>query len=419
MTGPGARGDPLLGRLAEAGEAVEDAGAALLFVRPSRAKQAATRSLRTARSALRDAHRLAGSHDLGPDANGDEHIARRRDIGALLAALAATPSASLPTLEGLAELVRRAGHGGTLDPGQIAAMRELTCVYAEAYTAADPATLTRLVAAHLNELTRRLDEPITPGLRRVLGAATAEVAALAGWLAALTDRRGDARAAYYLARDTAREALDDTQHALALGSLALLSSSLRRDGAGSPAAARLLEQADLLVPASAPPTARAWLAGQLAEQQAALGQEDAAQRALEDMDEAFAEPRDDGVPVASAPYTERAVLTFWGECGPGPDQARGIGASCTGDPGAVEALQGAADRATEPLGSATLLVDLGQAQLRRGEVEAAASAFARATSLAGRHGYTSRLEWLRGLRRQIRDDRLPAVRELDEALAAV
>jgi tetratricopeptide (TPR) repeat protein len=420
---PSSRSQRLRARLAYASEAVEDAHNALRTAPSSRSGDTALEYLRTASEALEAARRLAGPQRVTapPVARGarEEHDMHRRDFTRLLASLAAAQVGGGQTLETLLDLERNAQRPGRLGADQVRAMRTLTASYADAYTVADPASLTPLVTHHVNAVTGRLDEPMTPGVRRQLASAAAEVASLAGWLAALEGRRGDARGYYYLARDTAREALDDTQQALALGSIALLTSALRRNGSGSQAAARLLEQADLLIPRSAPAAARAWLAGQLAEQEAALGNGDAARRALAVMREAFAGPRDGHPNGTARPYTETAVLTFWGEGGVGPDQVRGVTAAFLGEPEAIPILRRAADRAPEPLGAVTLRIDLGQAQLRQGEVEEACETLGRVVPPILEHGWTSRLEWLRGVRRQIQDTRLPAVRAFDELLAAV
>jgi len=180
---------------------------------------------------------------------------------------------------------------------------------------------------------------------------------------------------------------------------------------------RLLEQATTLIPEHAPPTARAWLAGQLAEQRAASGDRYGHHEAAERMETAFAEDRDPEAPRAAAAYAETAVLTFWGPGGVGPDQARGVGYAQAGYARAVEVLGRAVARTTEPLGAVTLLLDLGQAHLRLGEVDAAVDSFVQAVPLAAANGHRSRIDWIAGVREGMPAS--AAVADLDEVLSAV
>ena len=413
----------LRSHLADSREALDDLGSALTLVHPDRARDTAQRCLETARQALDDARELVWTDRVAPaapaatprrDGAGEEDDdMQRRTFLASIAALTAAPRYSADRLLELSDHARRPG---SLSAGQVAAMRELTGVYAQTLTTAHPTALARLVGSHLNLVTGYLDEAMTPALRLALGSAAAEVAALSGWVASTAQRKGDARAAHVLARDLAA---DDTQRALAFGSLAMLHAANRQGGTGSPAALRALAQANALLPDHAPATARAWLAGKYAEQQAAIGLDDDYRRTIARMDAVMAEDRPVDVEVVSASYSEGAALTFWGLGGVGPDQVRGNGGALTGDPLAVEHLRAAVANASEPLGEATLLIDLGQAHLRFGDLDAACWAVGEALPIAAQHGFTQRVGWVRAVRAQMRDDVHPAVRELDDRLAAV
>lgn len=340
---------------------------------------------------------------------------QRRTFLASIAALTITPRYSADHLLELSEHARRPG---SLTGGQVAAMRELTGVYAQTFASAQPAALARLVGSHMNLVTGYLGESMSAPLRRQLGSAAAEVAALSGWVASTAQRKGDARAAHVLSRELASDADDDAQQALALGSLALLYAVNRQGGKGSPQALQALERANALVPDDAPAAARAWLAGKYAEQQAAIGLDDDYRRTIARMDAVMAEDRPDSGDVAPAAYGAHSTLTFWGSGGVGPGVVRGNSGALTGDPQAVEYLR-AAVAAAEPMGEATMLIDLGQAHLRFGDLDAACWAVGEALPIAAQHGFTERVGWVRAVRAQMRDDLHPAVRELDDRLAAV
>lgn len=138
--------------------------------------------------------------------------------------------------------------------------------------------------------------------------------------------------------------------------------------------------------------------------------------AMRDLTAAYAE----GHTVVHPEVQARLVLTFWGSDGPGPDQVRGLGGVMVGEPGAVDVLRWAVDRSTEPLGQATLLLDLGTAELHSGDVMAACEAFAQAAGLIEDHGLRARGQRLMNLRRELHPwNGLDAVRELDDRLADI
>jgi hypothetical protein len=305
---------------------------------------------------------------------------------------------------------------GRVDAELLADMREVTLAYAQAWGAAPPGELAGLARAHLNTVAPHLEAAAGPPLRARLGSVTAETAALAGWLTCLQDRRGEARSLFLFARDTARDAQDDTLHALALGSLAYLDSPVPRGAAGgSRVAVRRLEEALALLPGAASSAARSWLRAQLAIEYAALGDRPAFDRTIGLAEAAAASPKDGSGPGV---FSVEGVLTFWGSDGIGVTKSRGLGQALLGDPRAAETIASTVPAGGSPLGEATLLLDLAAGQVRTGQFQPACEASVRALDLLAGGGYAARVRRVRGLRAQVTDDWLPAVRELDERLAA-
>lgn len=335
-----------------------------------------------------------------------------RELFRVIGQSAAVPRDSLDHLADLAVVVERRG---PVDPSLLDAIEELTAGYAERFESAPPEQLLDLVRAHVNHIGARMDRPMSPSLQARLGSLAAEAAALAGWLAYLAGRRGEARSYFSFARDAARDADDPTLHALALGSMAALFSAVSSGtSAGSLVAARLLQQAVALVPADAPPTARAWLAGRLAAEHALLGDRQAFGRCLGRSGAALAEaaPETGRVRVFDA----RGVLSFWGHGGIGEEHAAGFGGAVLGDRRAVDRLAGAVAAVPSAVGRSNVLADLATAHLLLGDVDAAAQAAVRALRVAAPLGYGARAQRVAGLR-----DRMPsagsAVVALDEQLA--
>jgi len=206
----------------------------------------------------------------------------------------------------------------------------------------------------------------TSSSRSPLGSLTAETAGLAGWVAYLGGRQGRARAYFGLARDAARDAGDAARHAFALGSLAATSSVVfGRSSPRTPVAVRLLEQALSIVPVEAPPGARAWLAGRLAEERAAVGDRYEFQRNVDLARRWIAEAR----PAAGRPavFSEIGVLTLWGPGGLGPERSAALGQLTIGDPAVVDSFTDLAGRSHGPVARSAVLLDLVKAHVAQGD----------------------------------------------------
>ncbi len=419
MDDPTDRPEGVTDHLRVALEAIEDAEAAALFVRPDRARDAVRRGHQAATAALRDALQAAdpaAAPTPRRDDGGEDDDMHRRHFAQLVAVVAsavATPG----RLDRLAELSDLLASPTMVDVNTVQALTEITSAYADAYYRSPPADLARLTHTHLNTVSHRLDSPMTSRLRARLGVATAEAAALAGWVAFLLDRRGDARAYFAMDRDAAREADDATLQALALASTARLHSQVNRDGLGaSRPALRLLEQAAVQLPAHASPTAAAWVHGDLAIEQAALGMASEYDATVQRMQEHMARERTEDTRLAGI-FSETANLTFWGADGPGVARVIGLGGALLGRLGSSAVL---ADGALNAKGTArsTFLADLATAHVARGDVDQAVTAATDALTVVAARGYTSRVERLRGLRRTM-PDATPGVEQLDDLLAAV
>jgi hypothetical protein len=139
--------------------ALDDLLAALVLVRPSRAREAAQAALDTARSALRKASRARG-HSATAAARVDEEAEmQRRDVVRLLTTAAVGGALRPRTMEGLLSLREDSARDGPGTVAQVAAVRELTAAYADAYTRVDPGVLARLIGPHVELAAERLDRP--------------------------------------------------------------------------------------------------------------------------------------------------------------------------------------------------------------------------------------------------------------------
>lgn len=277
-----------------AGEHLNDALMAVNLLRPDRPRDVTKQSLQAARGVLDVLTEQAptnGRRDIGQQENEDD-MERRALLTALMAGVAAVPVGALGALERIRQ--RPPGSART-DEGVVQGLRDLVAAYGQAYETVEPSGLAPAVGRLLDRITERLHDPMSPAHRQELGPIAAEAAALAGWLAHLQDHQGAARAYFSLARDAARDAMDDTLHALALGSLSQLHSTTPAGGrAGSPVALRLLQEACARVPAHAPAVARSWLAARLGEERAAMGDLDGYRRSMAHAEEAWASGPHDG-----------------------------------------------------------------------------------------------------------------------------
>ena len=387
---------------------LEEAVVALRFARPSEARTGAQQRLQAARDHVEELDRVLAA--TGREDTGDLEA---RVLGRLRSVLAGPAAAPDDTVDRLAELGERIARPGPPDARLLAAYRETTALYARDFRIVPPHRLLPLLRAHVDRAAAHLDLPLRPSLRAELGAVVAETAALTGWTLHVGGRRGEAHAHFALARAAARDADQPALHALALGSMASLYSTIVRGTAErSRIALRLLEQAISLVPDGMPAMGEAWLHGRLAEEHAALGDAEGFASELERARALLRDPRSPGAGV----FGPEGVLAFWAPSAPGPDLSEGFGMGVLGDPRGIERLLPLLAITPQPVTRATILGDLATAYLRRGEPEQAlgTTIVLVETAIAGH--VPGRLDRARGLRTQLPPD-THGLADLDDRLA--
>lgn len=271
-------------------------------------------------------------------------------------------------LERLAHALQRRDRveGPVLD-----AAEQATAALADRYYDAGTADLRLAATAHLERLNRLQQRPMAPADRVRLTRLVADAALLVGTLAYDLGLAAQARAYYQLAQQSAGEAADPFGYALALGFEALTRSSLMSGAGDSGQAAAQLRQATRLLPAQAPPRARAWLHAHAGKEAAATGDAGGLHTHLEAAQEALArvgdEPGGDGFAAAFLAYTD---LPGWGE----EYHARGL---VLLDDDRAETVLDTLDRLVgpgNPRRRATLLTDRMRHHLQHGEHDQAARA---------------------------------------------
>lgn len=294
-----------------------------------------------------------------------------------------------------------------MDAGLLDALSEATASYARGYYVAEPADLLGVVRVHVNRLAGLATATMTTGQRQRLGSVTSDAAALGGWLALDSDRRGEARAYFALARDAAREAGDATLHALATASIG---ASCDAQHGGDPAeAAWYLRQAVGQVPDHAPGYVRAWLHAQRAKEEAAAGHAYAFQAGMEHAHREHDRGETDERPGSF--WSDAAWFGYLGLPGWQADhEARGL--AYLGHADAEDALTRLLAEAIERRTSARLHVFLAEWHLDRTQPAEAAQVATQA--LGGTPQWDARVRALRGRLQPWAG--LPAVRDLDEAL---
>ncbi len=312
----------------------------------------------------------------------------------------------------LVELDRTAERARPVDPAVVESLRELTLAWAREYATSRPPQLLELVRAHVDRTAAGLDRPLPPSVRTHLAAVASETASLAGWILHSAGRPGEAQAHFVLAATVARDVGDRTRHALALGSLAGLFSTLTRGTAGgSPPALRLLHRAGDLVGPDAPPVARSWLAARLAEEHAALGDAPGFGAAAARARAAAQDP----VRAESGVYSTDGVLSMWGPGRPGLALSEQLGAGLLGDQRAMGGLDALLGTVAAPVDRTLVLGDAATVALAHRQHDRAADRAADLFDLAVDHGLFGRLDRVRGLRARL-PDRAPGVVALDERL---
>lgn len=413
----GAQGHDLGDRLRVAGEHVDHALLATRMARPDRPRDAAKRALEAAklvleRASLDLARREAVAEIPRPD--GEPDMERRVLLKALMGA-SLVPMGALEALERTRSMSAREAR---VDDGLLWALRSLVAAYGQAYETMQPGALAPSVGALVDRITERLSGPGSPAYRKQLGPIASEAAALAGWLAHILDHQGAARAYFSLARDTARDAGDDTLYALALGSMAQLYSATPAGGyAGSPTALRLFEEANAQIPKDAPSVARTWLAARLGEEQAALGDADGYRRSMDRAEDAWSE----GTARSErwGFFSEQGFFANWEDYR--FNGYRGVCLVMLNEPGEAETYlrRSLMHALGEWRPRAIALTDLSAAYALQGEPEQACEAARGALSAATRSGFPMGIKRLRGARAHLdRWNRHPEVMELDERLKA-
>jgi tetratricopeptide (TPR) repeat protein len=393
---------------------------AVRMARPDRPRDAAKRALEAARTVLERAsvdvaRREAVTATTGPPGPNEDIDMERRVLMKALMGASLAPMGALEALERTRGLTARQSR---VDDALVWAFRSLLGAYSQGYETMEPGVLAPSVAALVDRVTERLSEPMVPAQRRELGRIAAESAGLAGWLSHSLDQQGRAHAYFSLARDAAVDADDPMLHAMALGCLSQLVSTTPAGGCeGSPAALRLLQEANDRLPDEAPSSARTWLAARLAEECAALGDGDGYLRHMTRAEDAWVLARvgDD----RRGFFSQQGFFAQW-EDGRF-DGYRAICLILLDEP--YQAEDHLAKAVGRTLGQsrsrATLLTDMTAAYALQGEPEQACETARGSIAASTQAGFPMGLQRLRGARRHLdRWQRHPDVVDLDERLAA-
>lgn len=387
-------------------EALDDAGLALMLVRPTVAADAVRDGLTRAKSVLRDelGAYLAAWETMGRAGGTDVERRFLLKLAGLLPSATLLPRSAERLSAGLSR-------PGPLDAGLLDAVAAISEAYAGAYYVAPPQELLVLVQAHLDRIYRLTGASGLPNHRRRVRALLSDGAAFAGWLSLDAGRPGAARSYLTLARDAAREAGDPTLHTLAIASHALLLTNVAGTEPGE--ALWMLRQAGRQLPDDAPWEARAWLAVHTAKEYAAAGDRDAyllhAQAAAATWDAPGGGESREGF-FSPGGWFSDVDGEWFQDCA-----LRGL-AHLT-DPAAEPALRAALHQPGHPRREATLLETLAVCLARRAEPEQAAAAAL--GSLVAAQGLPLWVDRVREVRADLEPwADLPAVRELDDALVS-
>ncbi len=349
---------------------------------------------------------------------GEEDGADRRTAGKLLAV--GTLSAVLTPPAALERIMT---HGDRpVEARLIADHEDLAETLAAKHHTARADSLFGLVATHANQLYRLLDLPTAPGAdRQHLEGVMVGAHAQAGMLAFNAGSRADARRYFALARDIADDADDNTLRAQALGFSSVLYSSSFTGGYGgnAPRAVRLMSEAAYYARRADPGT-RAWIAGWLAKDQAATGDERGFFESVQLAERLTGEtPKGDGRGFFARNYSR--------------NQSTGGYEQLVGNVGVGLALLKRCEEATDTLTSSLIpgwprhtivaLTGLAAIHVLQGEPEQACEELRQALNLAIGSGYAMGVERVRGVRARFSITptnwaQLPCVIEFDEQLRA-
>ena len=340
--------------------------------------------------------------DWGKLGSGQDDEVYRREFLKLVLALGGLTWAERDSIA--AEVARSCGTGRAL----VTELDRIATQLAARWDDGRPGELRRQLLG-LYAVVAQLAESARPPLRSDLQQLAARTAALLGLVNGITGR--DDRAGMYLAMADAwaMEAGDEHLRAVALSWIADLDSAVQRGHGGpSDTAVRLgLHQAEARL-AGAPPAVAAFVLLRVAEELAAGGELDEAQRYLDHADAAWSARagRQDGIyGIAWSDSLHMAFRANTAVLSRRPDVA-------------VPILMGVLKTASGSNWIAAA-ADLAAAFAMRGEVDAAAELLTSAWGEAQTAGLATRARRIRGIRHRelAAYGDVPAVRRLDEALA--
>ncbi|MGH8930804.1 MAG: helix-turn-helix domain-containing protein [Egibacteraceae bacterium] len=352
-----------------------------------------------------DARWMAGAEE-------EEDTNRRGFVARFAAAVITAGLVPGDTVERLA-----APMGGRVDSSLVSSHEDLADKLATAHRIVRPDILITPVSKHADELLTLLEQPMSSPDRAKLYELTTAVCAYAGTLAfGLTDRVR-ARRYFSLARDVADDRDNDILHAQALGASSAMHSPLPQGGrGGNPerATAMLSEAVDHADRADA--HTRSWLNRWLALELAAAGDERGFRFHMHRVEQAFAEPIEDG-----KGYFGRAHDGSFGIDDERLYADTGLGLMLLGKADAAANLLA---RALTPKATrwgvfhSTILTDTAAARVLQREPEAACATLCHALDMTLAAGCPVGVERIRGVRARFPSmwTSLWYVRDLDERL---
>jgi tetratricopeptide (TPR) repeat protein len=302
----------------------------------------------------------------------------------------------------------RALEAASIGQAGVAALEQAVGEFARSYPSTPPRVLAGPVFEHFRDVVRLLEGPLPVVRRRRLAVVAGHLAGLAGNLS--FDLREQARSLAYF--EVAVQAADDAD-APDLAAWALATRSIVPAYTGDPAAAlRLLQQAQDRAAGHVSPSRRAWLAAMEARAHAGLGDAGSSLAALGRAEAAIERARPDGGPLGTDFFDLPRLAGFRGTCHLLLGQSQAA-RSALAD---VLALRSPAD----VKGRSLARLDLAQAQVQAGDLDAACAAVADA--LAIREEY--RVDPIRRRAREVRAALDPwrgerPVRELDEQVRSL
>ncbi len=296
----------------------------------------------------------------------------------------------------------------TVDTPYLDELETLISWYWQRYHTTAPTILIAPVSAHVAQLWPLLDRSFPESIDRRLRSLIAQGASLAGWLTLRLTNRSATAMYWSLAETLATDAEDGFLGKFALASRSSLYTSTLYGGRGGDTTLALAFLDASAGTSSLPPIQMAWTLARRAEEHAARGDGEAAQR---DLDASAAH-------LARAQGRSTGYFAAWDTA-----QLSGYRGSCAQVLGSPEAVTILAESlaATDPVlisQRTAILTNLGAAHARLGQVEEACTALAEALTVAGRTNLAVAIQRVRGVRGSLDPwGDAPSVRHLDELLA--